>query len=83
MSGVSSSPFYVNPSVARLTNDTYPLRQNVVDVLRALDRAVIEAHGPLINAGMERIVTTTERVRRRWVKGPPRHARWRARALIL
>ena len=37
MSGVLSSPFYANLLGRWLTNDTYPLRQNVVDVLRALN----------------------------------------------
>ncbi len=36
MSGVLSSPFYANLLGPWLTNDTYPLRQNLVEVLRAL-----------------------------------------------
>ncbi len=37
MSGVLSSPFYANLLGRWLTNDTYPLRQNIGEVLRALD----------------------------------------------
>ena len=45
-SGVLGDRFYANMLGRWLTNDTYPFRQDLADVLRALDSRTVYRPGP-------------------------------------